>query len=133
MAGCSAESLLLPPGKLPTDGLTNHGELETDDPARLPKDAEILAAVEKAGKNLQDLLERRRPIHLWAGDSFRPRRAFFHEIFGHRIEGHRQKTKLRADIYKERGGADPAAVSFGGLRPNPARISGNYAERVLLI
>ena len=29
---------------------------ETDDPARLPKDAQILAAVEKAGKNLQDLL-----------------------------------------------------------------------------
>ena len=51
---------------------------ETDDPARLPKDAEILAAVEKAGKNLQDLLVLLRPIPLSVRRSFGPcRRCIF--------------------------------------------------------
>jgi len=74
---------------------------ETDDSARLPKDAEILAAVEKAGKNLQDLL-RAPPSDPFVGPAILSGRAagvFFHEIFGHRIEGHRQKDEAEGQTF----------------------------------
>ena len=74
---------------------------ETDDPARLPKDAEILAAVEKAGKNLEDLLVAA-PSDPFVGPAILSGRAagvFFHEIFGHRIEGHRQKDEAEGQTF----------------------------------
>jgi predicted Zn-dependent protease len=74
---------------------------ETDDPAHLPKDAEILAAVEKAGKNLQDLLIAP-PSDPFVGPAILSGRAaavFFHEIFGHRIEGHRQKDEAEGQTF----------------------------------
>ena len=74
---------------------------ETDDPAHLPKDAEILAAVEKAGKNLQDLLAAP-PSDPFVGPAILSGRAagvFFHEIFGHRIEGHRQKDEAEGQTF----------------------------------
>src|SRR5258708_29719809 len=75
--------------------------VETDDPAQLPKDAEILAAVEKAGKNLQDLLVAP-PSDPFVGPAILSGRAagvFFHEIFGHRIEGHRQKDEAEGQTF----------------------------------
>ena len=74
---------------------------ETSDPAHLPKDAEILAAVEKAGKNLQDLLVAP-PSDPFVGPAILSGRAagvFFHEIFGHRIEGHRQKDEAEGQTF----------------------------------
>ncbi len=74
---------------------------ETADAARLPKDAEILAAVEKAGKNLQDLLVAP-PSDPFVGPAILSGRAagvFFHEIFGHRIEGHRQKDEAEGQTF----------------------------------
>ena len=74
---------------------------QTDDPARLPKDAEILAAVERAGKNLQDLLVAP-PSDPFVGPAILSGRAagvFFHEIFGHRIEGHRQKDEAEGQTF----------------------------------
>jgi TldD protein len=74
---------------------------QTGDPARLPKDAEILAAVEKAGKNLQDLLVAP-PSDPFVGPAILSGRAagvFFHEIFGHRIEGHRQKDQAEGQTF----------------------------------
>ena len=74
---------------------------ETDDPSRLPNDATILAAVEKAGKNLQDLL-RASPADPIVGPAILSGRAagvFFHEIFGHRIEGHRQKDETEGQTF----------------------------------
>jgi TldD protein len=74
---------------------------ETDDSSRLPQDAEILAAVEKAGKNLQDLL-RAPPADPLVGPAILSGRAagvFFHEIFGHRIEGHRQKDEAEGQTF----------------------------------
>ncbi len=74
------------------DLLTSEG-FDADDPAKLPADPEILSAVEKAGKNLQALLAA--PLaDPFVGPAILSGRAagvFFHEIFGHRIEGHRQK------------------------------------------
>jgi len=81
---------------------------ETDDAARLPKDAEILAAVEKAGKNLQDLL-RAPPSDPFVGPAILSGRAagvFFHEIFGHRIEGHRQKDVTEGQTFSKKVGEE---------------------------
>jgi TldD protein len=66
---------------------------EADDPAKLPKDADILAVVQKSGALLQDLLKAP-PADPFVGPAILSGRAagvFFHEIFGHRVEGHRQK------------------------------------------
>src|SRR5579884_2783141 len=81
-------------GKAP-DGmdLSTFESFEVDDPAKLPKDSEILAAVQKAGANLTALLKAP-PADPFVGPAILSGRAagvFFHEIFGHRVEGHRQK------------------------------------------
>jgi TldD protein len=74
---------------------------DTDDPARLPKDDEILAAVKKAGAGLQALLKA--PLSdPFVGPAILSGRAsgvFFHEIFGHRIEGHRQKDEAEGRTF----------------------------------
>ena len=104
---------------------------ETDDPAHLPKDAEILAAVEKAGKNLQDLLTAA-PSDPFVGPAILSGRAagvFFHEIFGHRIEGHRQKDEAEGQTFTKSVNKqilppflsvvfDPTLQEFQGTRLN---------------
>src|SRR5208337_5104717 len=74
---------------------------ETRDPSTLPKDAQILAAVERAGKNLTDLLHAP-PADPFVGPAILSGRAagvFFHEIFGHRVEGHRQKDETEGQTF----------------------------------
>ena len=74
---------------------------EADDPSKLPKDAEILAAVQKAGANLSALL-RAQPADPFVGPAILSGRAagvFFHEIFGHRVEGHRQKDESEGQTF----------------------------------
>jgi TldD protein len=74
---------------------------ETDDPSKLPKDAEILAAVERTGANLSNLL-RAPPSDPFVGPAILSGRAtgvFFHEIFGHRVEGHRQKDESEGQTF----------------------------------
>ncbi len=74
---------------------------ESDDPAKLPSDQEILAAVETAGKNLTGLLNA--PLAApYVGPAVLSGRAagvLFHEIFGHRIEGHRQKDDSEGQTF----------------------------------
>jgi len=72
-----------------------------DDPSKLPKDAEILGAVAKAGRNLTELLKAS-PADPFVGPAILSGRAagvFFHEIFGHRIEGHRQKDESEGQTF----------------------------------
>jgi TldD protein len=74
---------------------------EAEDPAKLPKDAEILAAVQKSGALLQDLLKAQ-PADPFVGPAILSGRAagvFFHEIFGHRVEGHRQKDENEGQTF----------------------------------
>jgi TldD protein len=74
---------------------------EADDPAKLPKDAQILAAVQKSGAMLQDLLKAQ-PADPFVGPAILSGRAagvFFHEIFGHRVEGHRQKDENEGQTF----------------------------------
>ena len=81
--------------------LTTMESFETDDPTKLPKDAEILAAVRKAGADLTGLLNA--PLSdPYVGPAILSGRAagvFFHEIFGHRIEGHRQKDESEGQTF----------------------------------
>ncbi len=122
---------------------------ETDDPARLPKDAEILAAVEKAGKNLQDLL-RAPPSDPFVGPAILSGRAagvFFHEIFGHRIEGHRQKDEAEGQTFTKSVGKqilppflsvvfDPTLREFQGTMLNGSYLyddEGVKARRVPVV
>jgi predicted Zn-dependent protease len=64
-------------------------------PDKLPGNDVIVAAIEKMAKDLLDL--RKAPvIEPYTGPAILSGRAsgvFFHEIFGHRIEGHRQKEE----------------------------------------
>jgi predicted Zn-dependent protease len=81
--------------------LSTMESFETDDPGKLPKDSEILAAVQKAGANLTGLLKA--PLaEPYVGPAILSGRAagvLFHEIFGHRIEGHRQKDESEGQTF----------------------------------
>lgn len=111
--------------------LTTMESFESDDPAKLPKDEKILAAVELAGANLSKLL--RAP----ASDPFRgpailsgrATGVFFHEIFGHRVEGHRQKDEAEGQTFTKSVGKpvlpeflsvifDPTRADFQGVALN---------------
>jgi TldD protein len=104
---------------------------EADDPAKLPKDAQILAAVEKSGAMLQDLLKAP-PADPFVGPAILSGRAagvFFHEIFGHRVEGHRQKDESEGQTFTKSVGMpvlpdflsvifDPTINEFQGVPLN---------------
>ena len=122
---------------------------ETDDPAKLPSDAEILAAVERAGKNLTDLLQAP-PADPFVGPAILSGRAagvFFHEIFGHRIEGHRQKDEAEGQTFTKSVGSpilppflsvvfDPTLKDFEGTMLNGSYLyddEGVKARRVPVV
>lgn len=122
---------------------------ETEDPARLPNDATVLAAVEKAGRNLQDLL-RASPADPIVGPAILSGRAagvFFHEIFGHRIEGHRQKDETEGQTFTKSVGHailppflsvvfDPTLRDFQGTMLNGSYLyddEGVKARRVPVV
>lgn len=108
---------------------------ETADPSNLPKDADILASVERAGKHLTDLLHAP-PADPFVGPAILSGRAagvFFHEIFGHRIEGHRQKDETEGQTFTKSVGKqvlptflsvifDPTRAEYDGIA-----LNGTYA------
>ena len=129
--------------------LTTMEDFQTDDPARLPKDAEILAAVQKAGKSLEDLLHAA-PADPFVGPAILSGRAagvFFHEIFGHRIEGHRQKDETEGQTFTKSVGSpvlppflsvifDPTARQFENTMLNGYYLyddEGVKAQRVAVV
>lgn len=74
---------------------------EADDASKLPKDAQILATVKKSGELLENLLKAP-PADPFVGPAILSGRAagvFFHEIFGHRVEGHRQKDENEGQTF----------------------------------
>lgn len=75
--------------------------IEADDPSRLPSDKIIEAAVDRVAKDLRGLL-RSGEVDPFVGPAILSGRAagvFFHEIFGHRIEGHRQKDENEGQTF----------------------------------
>ncbi len=97
---------------------------EAEEPSRLPSDSTLLAAVKKAGTDLTNLLKAR-PADPYVGPAILSGRAsgvFFHEIFGHRIEGHRQKDSTEGQTFTASLGKpvlpDFLTVVFDPLRRN---------------
>lgn len=108
---------------------------EADDPSRLPKDPEILAAVEKTGGELAGLLKAQ-PADPFVGPAILSGRAagvFFHEIFGHRIEGHRQKDESEGQTFTKSVGKpvlpEFLSVIFDPTRPDfqGSALNGTYS------
>ena len=74
---------------------------EGAEPARLPSDAVIQRAIERLSSDLGALLKApvAEPFVGPAIFSGRAAGVFFHEIFGHRIEGHRQKDESEGQTF----------------------------------
>ena len=93
---------------------------EATDPAGLPRDETIAAAVERVAKDLEALLiaPEAEPFTGPAIFSGRAAGVFFHEIFGHRVEGHRQKDEEEGQTFtKSVGGQSTAGFLIRDIRP----------------
>lgn len=75
--------------------------IEADDPTRLPDEKTVQKAVEKVYAKLAALLKAplAEPFTGPAILSGKAAGVFFHEIFGHRIEGHRQKDETEGQTF----------------------------------
>jgi TldD protein len=83
-------------------------------PEGLPDDATILKAVERM---IQDLIALRKApvVDPYIGPAILSGRAsgvFFHEVFGHRIEGHRQKREEEGQTFKKKINEQLLPVTF---------------------
>lgn len=86
--------------------LRRYETFDAEDPKRLPKDEEILKAIDKMVDELLALQEAPL-VEPYAGPAILVNRAsgvFFHEIFGHRIEGHRQKSEMEGQTFTKKVG-----------------------------
>jgi TldD protein len=86
-----------------TDGmdLTALEDFQAADLAHLPQPADVEAAAKRVGHNLADLVQAP-AVEPFVGPAILSGRAaavFFHEIFGHRIEGHRQKDESEGQTF----------------------------------
>ena len=86
----------------------------------MPKDSEVRAMVDKMAKDLKAL--RNAPIvDPFTGPAILSGRAagvFFHEIFGHRIEGQRQKNENEGQTFAKQVGK-PILPSFISVIDDP--------------
>ena len=80
---------------------------EASEVSRLPKDSVVNAAIERVGKELEAL--KMAPVaEPYVGPAILSGSAaavFFHEIFGHRVEGHRQKDDTEGQTFTKSVGA----------------------------
>ncbi len=95
---------------------------EAEDPADFPDDAAVVAAVRKVGADLTALLNAPvvDPIVAPAILSGRASGVFFHEIFGHRVEGHRQKDESEGQTFTKSVGT-PVLPEFLSVIFDPTR------------
>jgi TldD protein len=127
-----ARILITAQGKAP-DGmdLATFDSFEAVNAADLPADQVVLASVRKVGSDLQALLNAPlvEPIVAPAILSGRASGVFFHEIFGHRIEGHRQKDDAEGQTFTKSVGSpvlpDFLSVVFDATRQKMAGIDLN--------
>lgn len=102
-----ARIMIVAQGKA-TDGmdLSTAESFSAADPRKLPKDSEIEEAIDRVAKDLTNLLDAPL-VEPFVGPAILSGRAsgvFFHEIFGHRIEGHRQKDETDGQTFTKRVG-----------------------------
>jgi TldD protein len=97
-----ARIMIMARGKA-SDGmdLATTANFEATDPSRLPKDARVGEAIDRVAAHLAGLLDA--PVaEPFVGPAILSGRAagvLFHEIFGHRIEGHRQKDESEGQTF----------------------------------
>src|SRR5207302_8677402 len=117
--------------------------------AGLPSEAELIAKADKMAADLKDL--RKAPVaEPYAGPALLSGRAaavFFHEVLGHRLEGHRQRDEDEGQTFTKKVGQevlpkflsivdDPTKTEMAGMK-----LAGTYefdsegvpAQRVELI
>ncbi len=112
-----------------TDGmdLYRFESFDAHDAAKLPDDAKITRAMEKMTRDLLAL--RKAPVIApFTGPAILSGRAsgvFFHEIFGHRIEGHRQKSEDEGQTFTASVGS-PVLPKFLSVYDDPTieKLSG---------
>jgi TldD protein len=81
--------------------------LDAEDPARLPDEKVVRATMKKVEDDLLALLKAPL-VDPFVGPAILSGRAagvFFHEIFGHRIEGHRQRDESEGQTFAKQVGA----------------------------
>lgn len=104
------------------DGMdvSDFDSFEAADPKDLPSEETIRAAVNKVGKNVEALLTAptAEPFVGPAILSGRASGVFFHEIFGHRIEGHRQKDESEGQTFTQSVG-QPVLPDFLSVTFDP--------------
>jgi TldD protein len=111
--------------------LSTGESFEAGDPGGLPRDETIAAAIDRAGQDLKALLlaPEAEPYMGPAIFSGRAAGVFFHEIFGHRVEGHRQKDEAEGQTFTKSLGTpvlpdflsvifDPTRKKFGNVQLN---------------
>jgi TldD protein len=104
---------------------------EAGDPAGFPSDAQILARIEQMARELEQM--RKAPLaEPYIGPAILSGKAsgvFFHEILGHRVEGHRQKDESEGQTFAKKLGEpilppflsvifDPTRKQYGGVELN---------------
>ena len=116
-----------------TDGmdLVAMQDYQAADLSHLPPPADVEAAAKRVGQNLTDLM-RAPAVEPFVGPAILSGRAaavFFHEIFGHRIEGHRQKDESEGQTFTKAVGTavlpgflsvvfDPTRKTLAGMDLN---------------
>lgn len=97
---------------------------DAENDSRLPKDASLAQAVESVAADLS-ALARAPVVEPFVGPAILSGRAagvFFHEIFGHRVEGHRQKDESEDQTFSKSVG-QPVLPPFLSLIADPTRHS----------
>ncbi|MCC6293080.1 MAG: peptidase U62 [Bryobacterales bacterium] len=86
--------------------LSTSDSFSAADPKKLPNDKDIEDAIDRVARDLTRLLDAPL-VEPYVGPAILSGRAagvFFHEIFGHRIEGHRQKDESDGQTFTKRIG-----------------------------
>jgi predicted Zn-dependent protease len=109
--------------------LVTNESFEAEDIAHLPKDDVLRAGAEKAAKDLVALIKAP-VVDPFTGPAILSGHAagvFFHEIFGHRIEGHRQKDESEGQTFTKRVN-QPVLPDFLSVVSDPTRttVEGTY-------
>jgi TldD protein len=104
--------------------LATFEDFQASDLTRLAQPASIEAAANRTGDDLSKLL-RAPTVEPFIGPAILSGRAagvFFHEIFGHRIEGHRQKDEAEGQTFTKSVGG-PVLPDFLSIVFDPTRKS----------